>query len=223
MNSVFTAKLLQNLRNKKGNKGFTLIELLVVVIIIGVLAAVALPNLLGQVAKGRQAEARNILGTINRTQQAHRLEFGTFGELGNYYMGGNPALGANKIGLDPTTLTDTTPADGAPDNQLAVSMQPEYYQFSDGRNNTGLTELTSTALATVGPTIAEAFAVSDTPFDNDILDYAAQVSQDTNGNFSSIICEESQINASDNGGTGPTGNGTAVVLATACANGTQVN
>ena len=40
MNNVFTAKLLQNLRSKKGDKGFTLIELLVVVIIIGVLAAI---------------------------------------------------------------------------------------------------------------------------------------------------------------------------------------
>ena len=79
MNSVFTAKLLQNLRNKKGNKGFTLIELLVVVIIIGVLAAVALPNLLGQVAKGRQAEAKNNLGALNRAQQAYRLEKAVFG------------------------------------------------------------------------------------------------------------------------------------------------
>ena len=81
MNSVFTAKLLQNLRNKKGNKGFTLIELLVVVIIIGVLAAVALPNLLGQVAKGRQSEAKNNLGAINRSQQAYRLEKASFGNL----------------------------------------------------------------------------------------------------------------------------------------------
>ncbi|GAB4539158.1 MAG: hypothetical protein Tsb0014_29360 [Pleurocapsa sp.] len=79
MNSVFTAKLLQNLRNKKANKGFTLIELLVVVIIIGVLAAVALPNLLGQVAKGRQAEAKNNLGALNRAQQAYRLEKAQFG------------------------------------------------------------------------------------------------------------------------------------------------
>ena len=80
MNNVFTAKLLNNLRSKKGDKGFTLIELLVVVIIIGVLAAVALPNLLGQVAKGRQAEAKNNLGALNRAQQAYRLEEGTFGD-----------------------------------------------------------------------------------------------------------------------------------------------
>ena len=78
MNNLFTVKFLQNLRNKKGGKGFTLIELLVVVIIIGVLAAVALPNLLGQVAKGRQAEAKNNLGAINRAQQAIRLETGQF-------------------------------------------------------------------------------------------------------------------------------------------------
>ncbi|AFZ34870.1 pilin polypeptide [Stanieria cyanosphaera PCC 7437] len=83
MNNLFAAKLLQNLRNKKGNKGFTLIELLVVVIIIGVLAAVALPNLLGQVSKGRQAEAKTNLGALNRAQQTNRLEKATFANITN--------------------------------------------------------------------------------------------------------------------------------------------
>ena len=78
MNNVFTAKLLQNLRNKKGDKGFTLIELLVVVIIIGVLAAVALPNLLGQVGKARESEAKNIVGALNRAQQSRYVDKSSF-------------------------------------------------------------------------------------------------------------------------------------------------
>jgi type IV pilus assembly protein PilA len=68
-------KFLQNLnRKKKGDEGFTLIELLVVVIIIGVLAAIALPSLLSQVSKARQSEAKQNVGAINRAQQAYFLE-----------------------------------------------------------------------------------------------------------------------------------------------------
>lgn len=69
------AKFIQHLnRKKKNEEGFTLIELLVVVIIIGVLAAIALPSLLGQVSKAKQSEARQNVGAINRAQQAYFLQ-----------------------------------------------------------------------------------------------------------------------------------------------------
>jgi type IV pilus assembly protein PilA len=82
MNANFKAKFLQNLvSKKKGNEGFTLIELLVVIIIVGVLAAIALPSFLNQIGKARGSEAKSTLGTVNRSQQAYRLENGTFGPL----------------------------------------------------------------------------------------------------------------------------------------------
>lgn len=83
MISYFLWQFSHNSTRKQKNQGFTLLELLVVVILIGVLAAVALPNLLGQVAKGRQSEAKNNLGAINRAQQAYRLETSSFGNLSN--------------------------------------------------------------------------------------------------------------------------------------------
>jgi type IV pilus assembly protein PilA len=59
--------------------GFTLIELLVSIVIVGLLAAIALPSYLNQAAKTRGSEAKSTIGTLNRAQISYRLERGTFG------------------------------------------------------------------------------------------------------------------------------------------------
>ena len=59
-------------------KGFTLIELMIVVAILGILAAIAIPNFMRFQAKSRQSEAKTNLGAIGTTAESYRTEFDSY-------------------------------------------------------------------------------------------------------------------------------------------------
>ena len=78
--------MLQKIRNRKG---FTLVELMIVVAIIGILAAIAIPNFLQFRLKAKTSEAKSNLGAIRSTEVAYFAEW-------NFYIGNeaaNPGTG----------------------------------------------------------------------------------------------------------------------------------
>src|ERR1700761_9640024 len=60
----------------KGQSGFTLIELLVVILIIGVLAAIAIPAFLSQTSKANDSAAKTQAGTLQTTMETYAVENG---------------------------------------------------------------------------------------------------------------------------------------------------
>ena len=74
------AKWQRYLSPQQQEKAFTLIELIVVIIILGILAAIAFPNLINQIGKARETEAKNQLGSLLRAQQAFHLEKKVFAD-----------------------------------------------------------------------------------------------------------------------------------------------
>lgn len=57
------------------NKGFTLIELMVTIVIAGIIAAVAVPKIFGQIAKARASEIYSAVGTYIHLQDTYNSQY----------------------------------------------------------------------------------------------------------------------------------------------------
>ncbi len=62
----------------KLHRGFTLIELMIVVAIIGILAAIAIPNFVKFQCRSKQSEAKSNLKALYTAEQAYRGEYDTY-------------------------------------------------------------------------------------------------------------------------------------------------
>ena len=62
----------------RSNKGFSLVELMVVVAIIGILAAIAVPNFQRFAAKSKQSEAKSNLSALYSAERAFQSEWQIF-------------------------------------------------------------------------------------------------------------------------------------------------
>jgi type IV pilus assembly protein PilA len=124
----------------KGKKGFTLIELMIVVAIIGILAAIAIPNFLKFQAKSKQSEAKTNLGAIFTGELAYFGEqnmYGNFPQI-NWSPSGTPryhfqvgtwVLAGDNVNVGATTAGYTEASwaanlNNAMDNGVLISGTP---------------------------------------------------------------------------------------------------
>jgi type IV pilus assembly protein PilA len=132
----------------------------VVIIIIGILAAIALPAFLNQANRARQSEATTYIGSINRGQQAYRLESPTFADkidllgLGIQtttefytYGSGGTTVTANTLAFIPsgTTLGKSAYVQAAPKDSALLGYTGAAYTLQDSGGNS-----TTTALLCIG-------------------------------------------------------------------------
>ena len=138
---------------KKNTKGFSLIELVIVVLIIGILAAIAIPNFLKFQAKSKTSEAKANLKAIHTSQASYFGEngnFGTFTQINWIPLGKALIYGYSMNGSVPTAAQATA-------GQIVVDASG--LQYASSRGLTGLTQSWAapapyTALGTLTPMLA---------------------------------------------------------------------
>ena len=101
---------------KKRESGFTLIELLIVIAIIGILAAIAIPNLLNAVQRGKQKRTMSDMRALATAIEAYAVDnniYPTAGCTGGVYTTTSVTLATDSFTkLSPTYIASPPRTDG---------------------------------------------------------------------------------------------------------------
>lgn len=114
------------------NKGFTLIELLIVVAIIGIIAAIAIPNLLNAINRGRQKRSMSDLRTVGTATEAYAVDHSFYP---NYAEGSLDTAGFKAL-LETTYVKRAPVVDGWREAFRGVSSSRAYTFLSTGLDKT---------------------------------------------------------------------------------------
>ena len=117
--------------------GITLIELLVVIMIVGILAAIAIPAYTGYLQRARRADAKTALEQLRAAQEMHRAERGGYAnDTANPGLYADPMVALRNTWGVPATAGDYNlrwdPAAVLNPNSFTAEAVPSARQLSDG-------------------------------------------------------------------------------------------